>query len=187
MIRMCISLWMACSFGNIFLEAHPSSFSTNSFFPCRHCDQHWALGIDHDCNILELEDGSQWKIAEADSEELISWGHGDYVQISPHYFSSSHEYYITNQDNESYVRANLVNAPHRDSPYAVTITGTSYRQSFYLSNGSCWKISSSDFLVVRNWCIDDLVIIGTNNEWFSSYTHILINIHTNTFVRVQRI
>jgi hypothetical protein len=143
--------------------------------------------MDYDRNILELEDGSQWKVADGDYLELLSWGNGDIVEISPHYFSSSYSYYITNRDTGSYVRGNLVNAPLRESPYAVTITGTKYRHFFSLSNGSSWKISSSDLYLVHNWYVDDLVIIGNNSEWFSSYTHILINIHTNTFVRVQKI
>lgn len=187
MIKTSIFLCLALCFEKPSLQAQSSFFSVNRLFPCIHCDLHWAAGMDYDRNILELEDGSQWKVADGDYLELLSWGNGDIVEISPHYFSSSYSYYITNRDTGSYVRGNLVNAPLRESPYAVTITGTKYRHFFSLSNGSSWKISSSDLYLVHNWYVDDLVIIGNNSEWFSSYTHILINIHTNTFVRVQKI
>lgn len=187
MRRIWIFLCFALCVGETSLQAGSSFFSINPLLSYRPYELHWAAAMDYDRNILELEDGSQWKISDGDYLELVSWGKDDIVEISPNYFSYSYSYYMTNKDTGSYVRANLVNAPLRDSPYAVTITGMDYRRSFSLSNGSSWEISTSDLSLVRNWYVDDLVIIGNNNEWFSFYSHILINIHTNTYIRVQKI
>ena len=157
-------------------------------------DSHFATDIDHRSCMLLLEDGSEWKVSNFDSNELFVWKTQSLeipVKITPNYFSNYFTYYITNQNTGSYVRANLVTSPLRNNPYAITITGidnNSYeRGSVYLSNGTFWHVHFSDLELIRNWYLDDLIIIGKNNNWFSYNTHILINIHTNTFVRVQRL
>ncbi len=158
-------------------------------------DSHMAADL-HGSSLLTLEDGSEWKVAESDQNRLDWW----YTQrsavpinITPNYSSSrSHYgYYITNQSTGSYVRANLVTAPIRGNSNAVTITGFDKRSfdrtNIYLSNGTFWRVSSQDSNLIANWYVDDLIIVGKNSEWFTYSTHILINIHTNTFVRVERI
>lgn len=155
-------------------------------------DSHLAADIYPESCLLTFEDGSEWKVSDFDQGELFSWyvqGTVVPVEVTPNYFSTRYTYYLTNQSTGSYVRANLVGAPFRDSPYALTITGLDLynRGAVYLSNGTFWHISSFDVDAIRNWYMDDLVILGKNTEWFSFNTHILINIHTNTFVRAQRL
>ncbi len=162
------------------------------------------INIPYDCHLaadtyrgsclLTLEDFSEWKVSDFDQNELFSWYTQDAivpVGITPNYFSSYYNYYLTNQNTGSYVRANLVGAPLRDSQHAITISGFDRyaydKSAIYLSNGTFWHISYLDLNLTKNWYIDDLIIIGKNTEWFSFNTHILINIHTNTYVRVQRL
>ena len=157
-------------------------------------DLHLAADICHGSCVLTLEDFSEWKVSEHDQSELFSWYARDAVipvVITPNYFSTRYSYYLTNQNTGSYVKANLVGAPLRNSEEAITITGFDRygheKSSIYLSNGTFWLVSSCDLSLTKNWYVDDLVIIGKNSEWFSFNTHILINIHTNTYVRAQRL
>ena len=146
-------------------------------------------------NLLTFEDGSQWKVADSEQGTLNRWfWYSSYAQvpvtITPNYdLHSNYGYYLTYQG--SYVRANLVASPLLDSPYAITITGFDKNQpgkkAIYLSNGTYWSVAYSDWDRIKNWYINDLVIIGKNSEWFTPNTHILINIHTNKFVRVQKL
>lgn len=187
MNKIGVLLALLLCMGKAFTYANSSFSSVDHFVSYWHYDQHWIAGIDSDRNILELEDGSEWSVSEEDFKDVASWEEQEMVEISPNCFSSFYEFYITNKATGSYIQANLVNGPLLKSPYSVTITGINYRRSFFLSNRTSWEIAASDIYLTRNWYIDDLVIIGVNNEWFSSYTHILINVHSNTFVRVRKI
>ena len=158
-------------------------------------DTHVATDTADSCH-LTFEDGSVWQVSDADQDELHLWfAHSAIapIAINPNYSSSRayYGYYLTHEENGSYVKANLVSAPLRDNPNAVTVAGlekgSHNRAAIYLSNGTFWAISHSDLKLLKNWHMDDLVIIGKNTEWFSYETHILINIDSNTFVRVQRI
>ena len=156
-------------------------------------DSHLVTAIDATACFIALEDGSEWKVSRNDQYELLSWNYREVlpIVITPNYLSDRFCYYLTDQNTGSYVRANLVQAPIRGATFAVTLTGIDSqfynRGILYLSNGTFWKVSSFDLDLIRNWYMDDLIIIGKNNEWFSLSTHILINIHTNNFVRVQRL
>jgi hypothetical protein len=157
-------------------------------------DLHFAADTCRGSCVLTLEDFSEWKVSSKDQNTLFSWYSQNAVvpiTISPNYFSCRYSYYLTNQNTGSYVRANLVGAPLRDSEQAVTINGFDRygheKSSIYLSNGTYWLVSKADMSLTKNWFIDDLIIIGNNSDWLSYNTHILINIHTNTYVRAQRL
>jgi hypothetical protein len=155
------------------------------------CVYHFATNIDPYNRILVLEDGSEWKVSSYDDYFWMYWHLGDNIIVTPNYFYSDYTYYMTNQETGEYVRANLVTAPIRGGPYTAMITGFSCNRnrpsSIYLNNGTCWAVSEKDLSHIQNWQIEDLVIMGKNNEWFSYNTHIIINIHTNTFVRVRKL
>ena len=155
---------------------------------------HFTQEMDACGNIFTLEDGSEWKVAECDCDTLYLWDlsyKSQAVTITPNYFSSFYDYYITNQQTGSYVRANLLGAPLRESPNALTIRGFDRNgrkaKAIFLSNRTFWKVHPSDLPLTCNWYEDDLVILGMNNDWLSIYTHILINIHTNSFVRILQL
>lgn len=158
-------------------------------------DSHCVTSIYPDSHLIALEDGSKWHVSSQDFYSFFSWGYKNFIpiEITPTSSSSRFNYYLTDIDTGLYVRANLVEAPFRESPFAVTLLGMSLEpyfyegSSLYLSNGTFWRVSASDIKELETWYKGDLIIIGKNNEWLSFNTHILINIHTNKFVRAQRI
>lgn len=136
---------------------------------------------------VEIEDGSWWKIASNDSSTVFSWRQGDSVVITPNNsFFSSYNYYITNEQTRTYVKANLNVGPIAFGQYSHWITSVDpVGGHVYLENNSCWCISNGDAHVFRDWAPNDAIIIGINDSWFSSYDHILINVNMNTYVRAK--
>jgi hypothetical protein len=178
--------------GAFFIVAATPALQASTYRP--HLDSHIAFNQEGPC-LLTLEDGSQWKVPDSEQGTLNRWfwysGYAPVpVTITPNYsLGTNYGYYLTYQG--SYVRANLVASPLLDSPYTITITGFDKNQpgkkAIYLSNGTYWSVALADWDRIKNWYVNDLVIIGKNSEWFTPNTHILINIHTNTFVRVQKL
>jgi hypothetical protein len=155
---------------------------------------HIAAKIDCHKNWVDLEDGSRWEVAEADRMQLMSWRQGDqadYIVITRNRYYSDFTFYITNQANGSYVRANLVKGPLVGGAYTLLISGmdanTHFRRSIYLSNGTSWAVSASDFREINNWQVEDPIIIGRNDDWFTSNSTLLINVLRNTVVRARKI
>ena len=53
-----------------------------------------------------------------------------------------------------------------------------YRNIVFLEDGSVWNMSSLDAGVIDQWVINDVVMIGVNTGWLSSYNpNILINVN----------
>ncbi len=166
---------------------------SNPYYPEEYYSYHVATGVDVANAMIELEDGSQWKAADADCVQLLSWRQGDITIITPnHSFGGSdYTFYITNQANESYVRVNLINGPLVGSANTMLITGmdanSNSKRAIYLNNGTNWKIDSCDFRTIDSWNVHDPVIVGRNDAWFTNHGTILINVLTNTYVRAKKI
>ncbi len=144
--------------------------------------------------LLTFEDGSEWKVAESDEVILNQWYAEKSVAsvtVNPNYRSNRYDYYITNQETGSYVSAILLEAPLKESVYAVSIKeidkNTYISGNITLSNGTTWRVSAFDWYLTKKWYTNDFIIVGVNTEKLSYNSHILINPMTNTFVRVQKV
>lgn len=152
---------------------------------------HMVAGVDPDARYIQIEDQSQWKISESDVYTAMTWSPGQFVLITPNRrWFSEYDYFLTNQVTGTYVSANLLRGPLHDSPYAHHISGTDCnkrgKKVIMLDNKTYWSVSSDDHYVVDGWEINDMVIIGTNDTWFTSYDTILIDVETNTHVKARR-
>ncbi|MBS3904882.1 MAG: hypothetical protein KGZ39_06115 [Simkania sp.] len=141
--------------------------------------------------IVQLADESRWKIAESDVRDVLSWRQGDFVVLSPNnQWFSDYPYCLTNQSNRSTVRVNPLSGPLYDSPYTHHISGldhnTPSKKIVYLDATSCWVISEEDYSIINNWEVNDTIIIGVNDSWFTRYDTILIDVETNTCVKARR-
>lgn len=146
---------------------------------------HWLISAAYDGSIVELEDGSNWKLAP--NYSVFSWKVGDPMVITPnHSWLSDYNYYVVNKFTGSYVAADLIVGPIAFGPYTHWVIGIDYTSGHvYLENGTTWTISSSDNFIFRDWAINDTIIIGANDSWFSSYDSILINVNMNNYVRAR--
>jgi hypothetical protein len=149
---------------------------------------HWVNTIAVDGDSIEMEDGSWWKISSGDSYKVLGWRVNDPLVITPYNtWLSSTSYTITNKNTGSRVKAKLSVGPITYGPNSHWVTSFEPFSGYVcLENNSCWTISSSDLNLLREWALNDTIIIGVNDQWFSSYDFILINVNMNHFVRAKR-
>lgn len=147
---------------------------------------HWAHSIIDFGELIELEDGSQWSIAPTHAYKALTWRIYDPIVITPNRsWFSSYTYCITNQATGSYIQANLQLRPIPFGPYTHWVVALDkYTGHVFLEDGSSWKVSQDDWPLFEQWLINNFIIIGYNDEWFSSYDHILINVNAEHHVRV---
>lgn len=155
-----------------------------SFYP--QYTSHWFISTNLDGSIIEIEDGSQWKMAPNYSARY--WRHGDTLAITPNNsWNSDYNYYVVNKTTGSYVPADLILGPIAFGPWSHWVIGLdSLQGKVFLENGSTWKVSSNDENMLRDWQINDTIIFGRNSSWFSSYDHVLINVNLNQFIHVKQ-
>ncbi len=147
---------------------------------------HWLTSIADTNRSLELEDGSHWEVSPSDAYTLRNWRREDSLVITPNYsWLSSYDYYITNKSNNSFVKANLYVGPVAFGPYSHWIVDIQSGH-VYLENQMIWCISPQDINVLRDWAVNDHVIFGVHDSWFSPFDHILINVNMDNHIRVKQ-
>lgn len=193
-----LSATLLCALGSLLLsipEAKaqgPDAFNPMlPYYPEEYYSFHLASGLFFAEGLIELDDGSQWKIADSERAQMLSWRANDFVVITANHYFSDYTYYITNQVNGTYVHANLVNGPTIGGSRTMLISGldanSRNKRAVYLNNGTSWAIDPSDLQMIENWQIGDPIIVGRNDSWFSYSSSLLINVLTNTFVRARKI
>ena len=85
-----------------------------------------------------------------------------------------------------FARTFILFNPIAFGPYTHWIIGMDFRSGHvYLENGTTWTISSNDLFIFNEWAINDTIILGSNDSWFSNYDSLLINVNMNNFVRAR--
>jgi hypothetical protein len=148
---------------------------------------HWLASLP-DNRSLEMEDGSHWEVSPSDSYTIRNWRRQDSLIITPNYsWLSSYDYYITNKTNNTYVGANLCVGPTAFGPYSHWIVDIDYFGGHvYLENQMVWCVNPQDGSVLKNWAVNDHVIFGLYDSWFTPYDHILINVNMDDHIRVKQ-
>lgn len=149
---------------------------------------HWLVNIGPTGHTIEMEDGTQWEIHPSDTYVLNMWRKNDPMIVTPNnnWFSTG-DFYITNKNNNSYVRADLVVSPIAFGPYSHWIIGIDYSSGHvYLENGTTWCMSPSDYSVFKDWAVNDHIVMGYNDAWLSPYDRILINYNMDSYVRAKQ-
>ncbi len=157
-------------------------------------NSHFLVSIADTYRSIEMEDGSHWEVSPFDSHMLGNWrrelslGIAVPLVITPNYcWLSSYDYYITNQSNNSFVKANLYVGPVAFGPLSHWIVNIDpFGGHVYLENQMVWCINPQDSSVLKNWAVNDHVIFGVYGSWFSSYDHILINVNMDNHVRAKQ-
>lgn len=149
---------------------------------------HWLIGVGDDNRSIEMEDGSHWEISPSDKRKLNSWKREDLLTISPVYsWFNSYDYEIVNKSAGSKVTAKLLVGPLAFGHYSHWIVDIDFTGGHVaLENHMVWCVDPKDDMVLRSWGLNDHIILGINQSWFSHYDHILINVNMNEHVRAKR-
>jgi len=133
---------------------------------------------------VTLEDGSVWQVKNGDKSKTIDWLPCDDVYILPnHSWFSSYYYRLYNRNTNTSVEVNLLLGPIPNGHNTHWVIAIDYfNQELFLEDGSVWRVGSSDKSVMKKWLINDTVMIGINDSWFSSKPNILINVNMLTYV-----
>lgn len=159
----------------------------NHFLPIY---QHSLFSIQTDGQMIEIDDGSIWKINYYHRNAVRYWRTGDIIEISQTYNTSGERFWITNKSQGTYVPAELSLGPIETNPATnhisyvdrgvVSIMSVSGLESRYV-------VDARDVHLVANWQLDNVIIVGLNNttwfRWFEKSDIVLINVDQNTYVR----
>lgn len=140
---------------------------------------------------IELQDGTIWSVAYSDRWKLVDWLTTDIVLIlRNHSIFSIYDYVLVNQRTGDYVDVNL------SEMEVLTFDPTFYGQRRWvisvdyiidylcyavtLNDGSVWTVYSDDDSKVCNWYPGQVVVIGINDDSWSSGSNPNILIHFNS-------
>lgn len=151
-----------------------------------HCHQLMNIGANGRC--IEMEDSSQWEVAASDTYVVGGWRPNDSLIITPNYsWFSSYDYCITNKSNNTHVKANMYVGPVAFGPYSHWIVDIDYFGGHvYLENQMTWCVNPADSAILSDWAVNDHIIIGFYDTWFSPSDHILINVNMDDHVRAKQ-
>jgi hypothetical protein len=138
-------------------------------------------------DFVTLNDGSYYQVKKSDTYKVLNWNMYDVIIVLPPYWFSSHDYVMVNTNTGAKVEVKLLE-PKNDDPFcgyfAIGVDYDSNRVT--LHDGSIWSLSMFDRKKLERWYENDLVTIGINNDWLSTWNpNILINVNTNEYVRAK--
>ncbi len=138
---------------------------------------------------VELEDGSVWHVDDFYLSSIYWWRTLDPLTITQNRsWLSSYKYRIVNQNTGDSIPADLFLSPVLENGNTRLIAAIDTRHGeMALTDGSVWIVSPRDEAVFKDWILHDMISIGFNSGWDSSYDHILINSNMNNFVRVRQL
>lgn len=127
---------------------------------------------------VQLEDGSIWIVHPGDTYKTLNWLTSDLVLITAnHSWNAGDRYMLNNENTGVSVRVNLEERPIYFPHWIIAIDLNTTRVQ--IEDGTIWDMSTDDRYIVRNWRINENVIIGINNGWLSQWRpNILINVET---------
>lgn len=138
-------------------------------------------------DVIAMGDGSQWKVNLAFIEDLRWWQNNDTLVISPVYDPfATYNYWIKNTRTGGYVQANLFLGSEEYGAHSHRVVSVEHGNArIILENRVYFEVHPHDAYLLEDWEHDDTVILGDSNTWFTPYTYILINVHSNHFVRAK--
>lgn len=158
-----------------------------------HVNSHTIKSISEDSRSIELEDGSHWGVDPLSSSTVTGWRLGEAISITPNYNSwfsydkAAYEYYITNKNTQTYVKAEMKMGPVQfgvNSNWIIFIDAYSGR--IVLQNNMQFQVDPSDRHLLKKWELNDHIILGNYFSWFSGNNRILINVEMNNHVRARQ-
>lgn len=137
---------------------------------------------------VTLFDGSVWQIRSWDRDQTRGWLSTDEIVIMPNTnFFSFYDYKLLNRMTGVAVEANLYLSPILGSIFTRQIIGFNHDYNYiYLSDGTVWSTSPSDYYLYKQWYVGDIVLIGANVLGDSNIRpNILVNPRHHSYIRTN--
>ena len=154
--------------------------------------QHFLSNLQSYGELLEIDDGSIWKINPYHRRHLSNWRPRDILEISATNTYHGERFYITNKTLNTYVLAELSLGPIVNNPCTNHITWIYQRELIITSVSGIetrWIIDLSDAHKLTFWQQDEAIIIGKHTRawlnWQDTNEVILINVDKNEFVKAK--
>ncbi|MDF2550044.1 MAG: hypothetical protein K0S07_1111 [Chlamydiales bacterium] len=154
---------------------------------------HNLSAVSYAATTVALEDGSEWEIRFQDRAVVYNWQIGSCITIKPAPWYSSFDYVLQKRSalnaTDTYceeAEAILKVSPIFYGDYSLWIKVIDYQErKLILNDGSIWSYYSSDDKIMNGWKVEDHVIIGINDGFFTqySYPNILIHAHDSSYTR----
>lgn len=171
-----------------YAERRPTPISYHDSY-CNPYSRHYLAALSASRDLIELEDGSQWKVNPHDLYCMrYQWNYNDPLMITPNdgYFSSGGGYWITNLRTGNYVRVLLHMGPFASGAYTHLISGIDHQTGYlYLENGLAFKLNPNGEDHYSKWIPGHCIIIASNNNWFGREDFVLINVNMLNYVRAK--
>ena len=137
---------------------------------------------------IRLADFSEWVIRSKDRYTTTMWLTSDVVTIKANTsFFRTYDFLIENMTTGEQVQADLQLTPELFGPFSYWIIDIDYlRGEVILSDGSIWDVRGYDYNVLNKWLINDHIIIGINDSFWTKgkSPNLLINANTKTYIHV---
>lgn len=133
-------------------------------------------------DFVTLHDGTEYHVKYSDRHKTLDWLATDTIIILPnHAWFSSHYFRLVNQMTGADVQVNLHKGPFYNGVHTHWVIAIDYHNcEVCLEDGTIWHIG--EWTTLKKWLVNDTVIIGINDSWFSSKPNILINVNMNNYV-----
>lgn len=142
---------------------------------------------------VEIEDGSQWKVARGYEDRVIRWASDDVLDL---YFNEdwifpASKFYLYNRNTGEYAPVDLQLGPYVQSPYTQELSAMNLAAGLVETcdseRATSWRISPSDRKVIADWQASDAIIVGSYYNFFSSNDSFLINVETNEVILAKEL
>jgi hypothetical protein len=149
---------------------------------------YYPVAVTTNGDEVTLMDGSVWQIRSYDRDQTRGWFATDEIIILPNTsFFSFYDYKLLNTITGAEVEANMLLSPILGTAYTRQILGFNDTYNYvYLTDGSVWSTSPSDYYLYKKWMVGDIVMIGANLGWDSyERPNILLNATYRTYIRAN--
>ena len=137
---------------------------------------------------LTLNDSSVWETSSKNLEEIQKFQKSDLVIITANnsWFQSEYPLRVINPRTESSINIKNLFCPLIDNLSARFLANLDLKRNILtLNDNLSFSVNPKDFSLYQTWQEGDFILIGRNSELLTIYTYsdILINLSTNSYVR----
>lgn len=144
---------------------------------------HYLYATSSSGALVQIDDGSIWRVASSDTYKTRYWEHGDLIVLAENdaWFPST-RFKLINYTLRQSVQVEISKGPRMDWNPRWVYSIDYNNLLVWLDDGTCWDISGS----VRqfdDWRAGNVMIIGINEGWgSSSFPFIIYNVTMNDYM-----